>query len=228
VIELSADKLRQISEDDYVTRNFLRRRFARTYSDFREALEDDLLSAIQQLELNPQQHPQSDSEDHTTQWIVDVLWGMGYSVSHNAQQGGNVDITVEQQRMNFRWIAEAKKFSDVGDLREGYLQLSTRYRAVPDENGILHGGLIGYLYRPNPKACMDGWRAHFVESVVDSCSVVDCSRRPAFGSFVSEHPHVSLALPLRVWHLCVALHFLPEDASGRSAQKYRAAREETR
>lgn len=219
VMSLSAERLSQLGEEDDVIGDLLGRRLASNHQEFRQAVETDILRVIARLELNPQMHNEK-SEDETTQAVVDMLFCMGYTAHHNAQQGGNVDITIEQTRKNFRWIAEAKIFDDVGDLREGYLQLASRYRAGMDDAGTLHGGLIAYLRRPNAAACMAGWRAHFLTLAVAQGAVTeDCLRRHQLG-FYSQHAHVDFGIPFRVWHLCIVLHFKPQDASGRSALKY--------
>lgn len=220
-LNLTPARLEFLAEDDIVVKNFLKRRLASTYDEFRESLSDDLLSVISQLEENPQ-HYRTDTEDATTQRIIDMLKVMGYTAHHNRQSGGNVDITVEVTRRNFKWLGEAKKFESVGDLREGYLQLATRYRTGMDANGVLHGGLIGYLRRPDAVGCIKDWRKHFAsQDFAVKAKFDECSRRGPLG-FFSEHAHKDYGLPLRVWHFCAVLHFKPEDLSGRQAATYRA------
>ncbi|MFO1245374.1 MAG: hypothetical protein U1E71_09380 [Ramlibacter sp.] len=216
---LSAERLMQLGEEDDVIGDVLGRRLAKTYSEFRAVVETDLVRVVQRLEENPQMHA-GKSEDETTQAIVDMLVCMGYTANHNAHRGGNVDITVEQTRKNFIWIAEAKIFGDVGDLREGYLQLASRYRPGMDDAGVFHGGLIAYLRRPGAAGHMLSWRKHFLTlPIAQGASTEDCKRRLNLG-FFSQHLHGDFGLPFRVWHLCVVLHFKPLDASGREAAKY--------
>lgn len=208
-------------EADPDTRHFWRRKTVSTYSEFLDVLKDDLLAAVLRLERNPQLHWE-ESEDETTMHIVDMLSVMGYGASQS-NVGGNVDLVVELQRQQrFMWLGEAKKFGDVGDLREGFLQLSTRYRPQIADDGQLHGGLIAYLRRPNAVKCVKSWREH-LPTVIAGCAIEDCERRGAIG-FVSSHAHESTGLPLRVWHVCAVLHHDPLDASGRSAQKYQERR----
>jgi len=219
-MNLTAARLKSLAQDDITVENFLKRRLAATYDEFRESLSDDLLSVIQTLEENPQ-HYRDDTEDATTQRIIDMLKCMGYSAHHNRQSGGNVDVTVEVTRRNFKWLGEAKKFNSVGDLREGYLQLATRYRTGMDSNGILHGGLIGYLRRPDAVKCVKDWRENFaLQDFAAEAKFEDCPRRGALG-FFSVHAHKDYGLPLRVWHFCAVLHFKPDDKSGRTALIYR-------
>lgn len=216
---LTASSLERLGDEDILIRHFLQRRLAATMEDFLEALHDDVVAIVSMLEENPHQYS-DDTEDQTTQRLVDMLKCMGYTAHHNAQAGGNVDLTVEITRKNFRWIAEAKKFGDVGDLREGYLQLATRYKPGVAADGVAHGGLLAYLRRPDAKGKMEAWKAHFLTLPIAAASKTkSCKRRGKLG-FISEHPHADYGIPLRVWHVCVMLNFEPKDASARSAKRY--------
>jgi hypothetical protein len=212
--------LAELGKHDSFLSNTIRRATVGTYDDFLEVLYDDLKLVIDRLEENPQNYP-NESEDATTQRIADILWGMQYTASHNLAAGGNVDLTVELRRMNFKWIAEAKKFESVTDMREGYLQLSTRYRPGMGPGGVMHGGMIGYLRRPDAATHMKSWRDALPSVPGAAASVLsDCARRYALG-FQSEHKHQAFGLPLRVWHTCVVLTFEPQDKSGRTAKRYK-------
>ncbi|SDO16232.1 hypothetical protein [Polaromonas sp. JS666] len=211
----------EAAKNDFYVANLLRRVTVSTYDEFLDVLYDDVKLVIERLEDNPQNYP-DESEDATTQRIADILWGMQYDASHNTQAGGNVDLTVSNPRRQFKWIAEAKKFADIGDMREGYLQLATRYRPGMAPGGVMYGGLIGYLHRPNAAEHIRSWRDAFASLPVASGNVLaDCARRYALG-FNSEHNHQTFGIPLRVWHTCVVLHFAPEDRSGRTAKRYKA------
>lgn len=209
------------TQDAYIA-NFLRRLRADTYEEFLEVLLDDVKLVIETLEANPQNYPLDEEEDATTQRIVDILTGMNYAASHSKASGGNVDLTVELKR-KFKWIAEAKKFGDVGDMREGFLQLSTRYTPTATSKGRAYGGLIGYIRRPKAAKHVGQWRKEFESGVGVGGSTSDCGRRGAF-AFISELEHQVLGVPMEVWHTGVALYFDPLDKSGRTAQKYVDAR----
>lgn len=215
----SLDFINDLAKHDVFTSNFLRRITVTTYDDFLSVLYDDLKLVIERLEENPQDFP-DEPEDATTKRIADILWGMQYSASHNLAAGGNVDLTIAITRLNFKWIAEAKKFGSVADMREGYLQLSTRYRPGMGSNGVMYGGMIGYLRRPNAAAHMKRWRETLPTVPGAETSIfADCARRYALG-FQSEHAHKDFGVPLRVWHNCVVLTFEPQDKSGRIAKRY--------
>lgn len=218
---LTIQYLEALALTDNAAANWVRRQLVSTYSEFLDVLYDDLKTIIERLEENPQDFLE-ESEDATTQRLLDIAYGFGYT-SRQMKKGGNVDITIEISRLKFSWIGEAKKFGDVGDLREGYLQLSTRYRGMMEQDGRMHGGLIGYLRRPNAKECMDSWEAHFSTLPAAAGNVrTACSRRGPL-AFISEHLHQDFGTPLRVWHNCVVLHASPKDRSGRAAQKYAGA-----
>lgn len=213
------DLLLALAEFDDCTNRFIKRQLVASHAEFVECVQHDLDDALKRLENNPQHHAR-ETEDETTQHIVDIMEAIGYVASHNKQAGGNVDITIENKRRGYVWIAEAKKFDDVGDLREGYLQLATRYTPQMGPDGKLHGGLLAYLRRPDASTHMNSWKEHLLaQPVAVGATVEDCKIRLALG-FLSEHKHASVGIPIRVWHVCVLLHFKPEDKSGRTAKKY--------
>ncbi len=216
---LNARLIQELGMHDITVRGFVQRITATNYTEFLDALYSDLNLALGELEKSP---GDDEAEDATTHRLLLVLRGMGYSATHDAHAGGHVDITVEMKRKNFSWIGEAKRFTSVADLTEGYLQLATRYRPQLMD-GKLHGGLIGYLRRPDAASHMKNWREHFASINVAAGAVTrDCDRRGPL-AFHSSHPHQDFGIPLEVWHTCVVLHFHPRDKSGRTAKKYRTA-----
>lgn len=217
-VELTLATIEALGYQDVFIGNSLRRLRASTYDDFVDVLYDDLRLAVERLEQNPQHYP-DEHEDATTQRLLDILFGMSYSASHDAQSGGCVDITVELPRKGFRWIGEAKRFNSVGDMREGYLQLATRYTPGNGSLSVTYGGLVGYLRRENSAKCMSSWKEHFITDVNAEATISPCTRRGLLG-FISEHEHRSLGIPFRIWHFCVTLHFDPKDKSGRTAKRY--------
>ena len=215
----SIASLAEAAKYDVGIASLLRRTLASTYDEFLDVLYDDLKLVLERMENNPQNYP-DESEDATTNRISDMLWGMQYEASHNLQAGGNVDLTIAMPRRQFKWIAEAKKFDSVAGMREGYLQLATRYRPGSGVNGVMYGGLIGYLRRANAVKLMEDWRTELVSlPVASGIHLQECARRPAL-SFISQHNHQDFGLPFRVWHLCAVLTFAPRDKSARTAKRY--------
>jgi hypothetical protein len=217
VAELSVAALKKLAPGDPFIANFVRRQTVANYLDFLFVLYEDLKELFDRLESNPQHYP-DESEDATTQRLVDMLWAMSYGARHDVQAGGHVDLTIERSSKNFRWIGEAKKFRSVTDMREGYLQLATRYRPQAND-GAVYGGLIGYLRHLDAAGRVLAWRKHFSGlSVAKSAAVVDCPYRRQLG-FHSRHPHAALGIPFFVWHTCVSLSFAPQDKSARGSKK---------
>ncbi|OYQ39932.1 hypothetical protein CHU94_11365 [Rhodoferax sp. TH121] len=217
---LTIEKLEALATQDVFLANMLRRLTVKTYSDFVEVLYDDLKLATERLEQNPQLHLE-DEEDATTEKLLLILFGFQYQASHDAQSGGAVDITVELPKRGFKWIGEAKRFKSVADMREGYLQLSTRYSPGSGSLNLVHGGLIGYLRRSRAAKHVADWKEHFKEQFdSEGTTYSDCNRRGPWG-FITEQEHESLGVPFRVWHFCISLHFAPKDKSARSAKKYK-------
>ena len=214
----SISNIRAYGENDPIIRGFGKRASVETYSEFVDALYDDICDAVKYISLSPQ-HFLTESEDATTNRLMCVLHGKGYRCQQT-NAGGNIDITVENITLDYRWIGEAKKFESLTNLREGYLQLSTRYIPGTDEDGIGYGGLIAYLRRPDAAKLMSDWQVEFAKmEAATGCSIHICNRLPG-RAFNSEHKHESSGLSFRVWHLCVQLFHSPKDKSARASAKY--------
>jgi len=217
----SIQHLEILSDQDIYLAGMLERCTVRTFISFVSNVQDALCRAIGQLEENPQNYPSDESEDATTQRLVDMMKIVGYEAHHNKQSGGNVDITIALARKNWKWIAEAKKYGDVGDLREGYLQLASRYRPGFGDDGTAYAGLIGYFRRPNPESALPLWESELKKiPLAKDCEISACSRRTG-RAFYSKHAHKDFPVDFLVWHTCAFLHFSPDDKSGRSAARYK-------
>lgn len=188
-----------------------------TYEDFLKVLYSDLHHCVKFLET--QAHFMEDEdEDSTTSRILSHLNGAGYSASQS-NRGGNVDLVVQWTRLGFVWIGEAKKFNSVADLREGYLQLATRYVPGATSTGKSYGGLFGYLRRPNAVKYVEDWKQEFLTLPQAHGAIIrPCDKFGPF-AFYSEHNHQSSGTPFEVWHVCLRLFFFPQDASGVSSKK---------
>ena len=92
--KLTLAKLHTLASNDVFIENLLRRLTVKTYEEFLDVLYDDLMLAVHRLEQNPQ-HYTEEQEDATTQRLLDILFGMSYTASHDMQSGGNVDVTIE-------------------------------------------------------------------------------------------------------------------------------------
>jgi hypothetical protein len=209
-------------KDNPVHRNMVRQNLVKTYDEFIDILNESLDYAISLLEENPQHH-QSDNEDALTEKLVTSLKIAGYDATHGTAGGGSKDLTVKWKNPQWTWIGEAKKFKSLNDVREGFLQLTTRYRTA---NPLYtRGALIAYTFRPKAAVLLNEWMNEAAEVAadtnvrLDNFRVEDCSLRPqlAYNSF---HDHVATGLSCQIRHIAVALYHLPKDKSGRTAKKY--------
>ncbi|WP_186057332.1 hypothetical protein [Burkholderia gladioli] len=204
--------------------NMVRQHFVETYDDFIDILNQSLDLAINALEENPQHH-QTDNEDALTEKLITSLKMAGYDATHGTAGGGSKDLTVKWKNPQWTWIGEAKKFKTLNDVREGFLQLTTRYRT---SNPLYtRGALIAYTFRPKASLLLKEWMNEAVVVAADASVQLDnfrvenCSRRPLL-AYNSSHDHVATGLPCQIRHIAVALYHLPQDKSGRTAKKYKA------
>ena len=217
----SYDAIKLLAASDPTVAGFFNRLWANNYTDFLKALYDDIGQGV--LEIVKQKHLiVNEGEDGTTARLQLFLKGMGYSCSF-AMAGGNVDIEVK--RNSFSWIGEAKRYTQVSAVHQGFLQLSTRYAPPIDGSGVAYGGLLAYLRHPDAKGKMSDWKDALQASFPDpaDCTFSDCTRFGPLG-FYSEHVHESYGTPFRVWHVCVPLHHDPKDKSGMATKSRRATK----
>lgn len=208
--------LEQLIAADPISRNMVWRLSASSYAEFVNVLYKDLDLVISELELNPQ-HYQNDCEDKLTAFIISMLKMKGYDASHGTTGGGSKDITVNGSAPSWSWIGEAKIYNSITDLREGFLQLSTRYRNVDPLKSC--GGLLAYTRREYAADLMDKWKKAVGKIPLRNFRVCPCPSRDRLG-FISVHDHISSGLPFEVRHLAICLYHRPLDKSGRTAKKY--------
>jgi len=223
---VSLNDFYRMVEHNPMAKNMVRQEYAKTYEEFIEILYSSLDHAISQLQHNPQHH-QNDDEDALTHRLITLLNMVGYDATHGTSGGGSKDLTVRWRNPQWSWIGEAKKYRSLADVREGFLQLTTRYRNT--DPLFTQGGLIAYTFRPGAAQLLADWMkeaarvAQTSETSLNNFRVEDCPLRPmlAYNSF---HDHVASGLPCKIRHIAVVLYHLPEDKSGRTAAKYRQRR----
>ncbi|HGO6081719.1 TPA: hypothetical protein ACK3PA_006215 [Burkholderia cenocepacia] len=220
-----ADYLDRVKHNP-ISRNMVRLQYVQDYDEFIDIFYEVLDFAIARLQANPQHH-QEDSEDGLTVKLMNLLEMAGFAVTTGTTGGGNKDLTVGWLNPEWTWIGEAKKFNSLTDVREGFLQLTTRYR---NANPLYaRGGLVAYTLRPKAAALLKEWMeeapnvANDTKVKLDNFRVEDCKRRPGL-AFNSFHTHVASGLECEIRHMAVVLYHLPEDKSGRTAKKYQPAR----
>ncbi len=189
---------------------------AQTYADFVNILKRDLDEIIIDMERNRQRF-QKNSEDEMTFYIASMLNQLGYTATNGSQFGGSVDLTVQKVLKGWLWTAEAKIFTALDKVNEGFLQLTSRYS--PGSLEEAKAGMLIYVLTKNAADKMSAWKAHLENSGDPSLITESCASRPNL-AFYSTQTHESSGLPLSIRHIGVALYFKPIDASGRTAKKY--------
>lgn len=201
-------------------KNFVARMFAKTFDEFVDVLHQDIDEVIKAIESNPQRHAVED-EDGLTYFIATMLKQRYYRTCQGATRGGSVDLTVEGRHEDFVWTSEAKIFHSLSNLREGFLQLHTRYSPA----NLLHdkSGLLIYIRRPDAAGLMRTWRSEMPKLDFDDIETADCSLRPGL-AFVSTHKSTRSGLPATTRHISVSVYQDPLDKSGLNAKKHVDAR----
>lgn len=182
------------------------------YQRFVQYLYEEIKHIFELLQTNPQRRLK-DWEDRITDEVVSNLNTAGYQATHDQSSGGHVDVTVTS--MGLTWIGEAKKYSSVTNVFEGFQQLSTRYRPASGNFEHNHGGLLIYITdKPDAKKLMTDWKNHLGDKSIGGYESRECTEN--YLSFISEHTHDVTGMPFIVRHIPLLLHQDPKDKSGRS------------
>ncbi|WP_439520623.1 hypothetical protein [Hydrogenophaga sp.] len=192
---------------------------AQTYNDFVNILKRDIDEIINDMERNRQRFQKS-SEDEITFYISSMLNQLGYTATNGSQFGGSVDLTVQKVLKGWLWTAEAKIFTALDKVNEGFLQLTSRYSPSSLEDA--KAGMLIYVLTKNAADKMKTWKSHLENSGDSSLTTEPCASRPNL-AFYSTQTHDGSGLPLSIRHIGVALYFKPIDVSGRAAKKYNSA-----
>lgn len=192
---------------------------AETYTDFVNILKRDIDEIVIEMERNRQRF-QNSSEDEMTFYISSMLNQLGYTATNGSQFGGSVDLTVQKVLKGWLWTAEAKIFTALDKVNEGFLQLTSRYS--PGSLEAAKAGMLIYVLTKNAADKMKTWKSHLENSGDSSLMTEPCVSRPNL-AFYSTQTHDGSGLPLNIRHIGVALYFKPIDASGRAAKKYNSA-----
>jgi hypothetical protein len=217
--DVSLEELGALVANSEFAFDMLRHEFSQSYDDFIEALYDNIDKVIGKLEENPQFYEKV-GEDKITHEIANMLSMAGYDACQGETSGGNVDLTVKGYKSAWSWVGEAKIYKTIDDLREGFLQLSTRYRNASPVHA--KAGILAYTKRADAAACLKAWLEEICQMGLADFSVGECTRRGAL-AFYTTHKHEASGLPIHVRHSAVCLYHLPKDESGRNAQKYQEA-----
>src|SRR4051812_6177534 len=96
-----------------------------SYETFFKLINRLLDFILRQMCQNPELHCDR-SEDQLTIEVVVALRATGLEANHDTKIGGHVDIVVRGKH-DYHWLAEAKIGTNTGWVREGFMQLCTRY-----------------------------------------------------------------------------------------------------
>ena len=100
-------------------------------------------------------------EDEISMQVVQMLNFAGIYAVHDQHVNGHCDIVVNHPS-GFRWLGEAKVHSGYDWLKDGFLQLSTRYgTALPGKD---HGELIIYHMGGSSVTVLTEWRERLLGS----------------------------------------------------------------
>jgi len=151
------------------------------------------------------------SEDALTHILLIGLRGARYRASAKTVRG-NVDIVVESDDEEFRWLGEAKKFTGSHvHIKEGFLQLMTRYTDGTDGAA----GLLVYVNQTSCAKVVAKWRERVRAAEFATVDTQDDSRPLTFRS---THTHEVSGLPVTVRHHVVPMRFTPKDKSARNSK----------
>lgn len=199
--------------------DMLRHEFSESYDEFVETLYDNIDRVIGKLEQNPQFYTLAE-EDKITHEIANMLSMAGYDARQGETNGGNIDLTVKGYKSAWSWVGEAKIYKTIDNMREGFLQLATRYRNASPVNA--RAGILAYTKRADAAGCLKAWHEEISKMGLEGFSVAECPRRGPL-AFYTTHKHEASGLPIHIRHAAVCLYHLPKDASGLQAQKYQQA-----
>ena len=171
-------------------------------AQFYEDLEEQLHSLEHQAAILHEQ-----GEDLITTFIVNGLQNRGYTVTHDGNANGHVDINVSD--LPFTWFGEAKLQKGNVNTYDGFQQLTTRYSRC-NKYGY-HGGVIVYHQNKekNAKTALKEWRDYLIsdaEKIGINC--MEIPERCLY--FDTNHEHETNGDPYLIRHFWVNLTFNPK------------------
>lgn len=195
---------------------FLERINVCSFEQFIKLLHEDINDIVREMESNPDHHQAAD-EDGLTYFIEVMLRQRSYRASKGTRSGGSIDLMVNGRLEGFSWIAEAKIFTSISAVREGFLQMHTRYRPADIERARV--GMLIYIKREHPRKLMEDWKTEIGTLGLHDLSFRACDTRP-LTAFFTVHSPTHSDIPTETRHVSVSLYHKPLDKSGRAAAKY--------
>jgi hypothetical protein len=175
-----------------------------SYQEFIKQLYLDIDESVYYLQ-STRHDRQNDSEDRISLDILMSLSRLGYEASHDKKSGGHVDLDI--QLGSHAWMGEAKKD---GNIKEGLLQLTTRY--VQSSGNFKHdqGGLLYYMVKTSD--ALGKLKAWHTDLTNNGCI---CTPPDNSLSFYSTHKLDGSGTDFIVRTMAVSLYHAPQDKSAR-------------
>lgn len=192
----------------------IKRLSIRTYDEFVEQIYVDLRRALKRIESNVNYWKNPRGEDEITADLTNMLYMNEYTVSQDINNRGHADIIIIKGE--FKWIGEAKIYTNYKWLFKGLSQLLCRYMSgAQDETS---GAILIYFIGPDVvKTTMDNWDVKLNAfsneiRVRDRILLESTNRVPQrVLEFYSNHIHSRSGLPVKILHIPVLLNFSPID-----------------
>lgn len=188
-----------------------------TYDQFVDILYRNIDEIVSELLSNSEDFINAE-EDYISNSICRSLVDRRFSAVREVQENGRADIRVKKG--SFKWIAEAKRATSMTNVREGFLQLLTRYSK--GEGNATSGGLFIYIQGEKNKEAdfMHKWvNKELVEQrVVKIMESNPCALKPTCMITTLVHPGSLNVYKLR--NMPISFFHNPQDKSGRKAKKY--------
>lgn len=185
-----------------------------SYLQWADAVEGCLEAILGQM-ATKKNDIQDLSEDALTAQVTTNLTCFGLQAT-SARVGGNVDVAVSYAD-EYIWLGEAKIFTGVAHVWNGYLQLTQRYSTGLAAHS--RGGLLLYCYKERADALLAEWRATLGEQL-QGVLIGDGAREL---TFVSADNSLATGQPYSVTHFAFPLHHSPQDGKIKLSPKAFAA-----
>ncbi len=188
-----------------------------TYEQFVDLLYQNIDEIVSELLSNSEDFLDAE-EDYISNCICRSLVDRRFNAVREAQENGRADIRVKKG--SFKWIAEAKRATSMINVREGLLQLLTRYSK--GEGNATSGGLFIYIQGEKNREAefMSNWINNELvnQQVVKIMSSNPCSLKPT--CFITNLIHPGSLNEYKLRSMPISFFHNPQDKSGRKAKKY--------
>lgn len=193
-----------------------------TYEDFINLLYPQIDEIVSDM-ISSSEDFANANEDYISNKICSSLNDRKFNAVREARENGNADIRVKLG--SFKWIAEAKRATSITNVREGLLQLLTRYSK--GEGNATSGGLFIYIQGTDEREgiFMRKWinnelpKIH-ASTVIKIISTTPCSFKPT--CYISNLIHPDSKNDYKLRHMPIGFFHNPKDKSARKSQKYKS------